>query len=406
MPTFQYTAIDQTGKQKKGKIEAGDQQKAEKALKAEGLIPVKVTTPSILDTDINSVGLTGRAVSNRDLAVFCSQMTSLLRAGVGITDAFGMMADSTDNRALAAALREVMGDVAKGDGLAFSMKKHPNCFPPMLINMVEAGEESGSLENSFERTGIQYEKDAAITGTIRSAMVYPCIVIVVAIVIVIVMIQFVIPNFVGMFDDLGTELPGITVAVMNFADWFTKYWIVLLAIVAVVVIGFNAFRATPTGQVLIGRVSMKLPLVGPLINKTAAARFARTMSTLLSAGISIMDAIDITKKNMPNVLYKDAMDLAHDEVATGTPLTKPIEECGLFPPMICHMVHIGEETGNIEEMLTKSAEYYEEEVENATKALMAALEPVTIILLAGIVLILIGACLAPMMTMYEALDNL
>lgn len=406
MPTFQYTAIDQTGKQKKGKIEAGDQQKAEKALKAEGLIPVKVTTPSILDTDINGVGLTGRAVSNRDLAVFCSQMTSLLKAGVGITDAFGMMADSTDNKALAEALRVVMADVAKGDGLAYSMRRHPNCFPPMLINMVEAGEESGSLENSFERVGIQYEKDAKLSGTIRSAMVYPVIVIIVAIAIVIVMIQFVIPNFVGMFDDLGTELPGITVAVMNFADWFTKYWMLLAGIIIVVVIAFNAFKATPTGQVLFGRISMNIPLVGSLVTKTAAARFARTMSTLLSAGITIMDAIEITKKNMPNVLYKDALDFAKEEVSKGSPLTKPIEECGLFPPMICHMVNIGEETGNIEEMLNKSAEYYEEEVEIATESLMAALEPVTIILLAAIVLVLIGACLAPMMTMYEALDNI
>jgi type IV pilus assembly protein PilC len=406
MPTFQYTAIDQTGKQKKGKIEASDQQKAERALKAEGLIPVKVTTPSILDTDINGVGLTGKAVSNRDLAVFCSQITSLLKAGVGITDAFGMMADSTENKALAEALRVVMGDVAKGDGLGYSMRKHPNCFPPMLINMVEAGEESGSLENSFERTGIQYEKDAKITGLIKKAMVYPIIVCIVAVVVVIVMIKFVIPNFVGMFADLGTDLPGITKAVMAFAEWFGKYWIVLIAVIAVVAIAFSAFKATPTGQVLIGRISMKLPLIGPLVTKTAAARFARTMSTLLSAGISIMDAIDITKKNMPNVLYKDAMDLAHDEVSKGTPLTKPIEECGLFPPMICHMVKIGEETGNIEEMLDKSANYFEEEVEIATQSLLAAMEPAIIMVLAVIVIILIGACLAPMMTMYEALDNL
>ena len=151
---------------------------------------------------------------------------------------------------------------------------------------------------------------------------------------------------------------------------------------------------------------MKLPLIGPLVTKTAAARFARTMSTLLSAGISIMDAIDITKKNMPNILFKDAMDLAHDEVSKGTPLTKPIEDCGLFPPMICHMVKIGEETGNIEEMLDKSANYYEEEVEIATQSLLAAMEPAIIMVLAVIVIILIGACLAPMMTMYEALDNL
>ena len=406
MPTFQYTAIDQTGKQKKGKIEAADQQKAERALKAEGLIPVKVTTPSILDTDINAVGLTGRAVSNRDLAVFCSQMTSLLKAGVGITDAFGMMADSSENKALSEALRVVMADVGKGDGLAFSMKRHPNCFPPMLINMVEAGEESGSLENSFERTGIQYEKDAKITGLVKKAMVYPIIVCIVAVVVVVVMIKFVIPNFVGMFADLGTDLPGITKAVMAFANWFESSWIVLLAVLVVFVIGFNAFKATPTGQVLLGRVSMKLPLIGPLVTKTAAARFARTMSTLLSAGISIMDAIDITKKNMPNVLYKDAMDVAHDEVSKGTPLTKPIEDCGLFPPMICHLVKIGEETGNIEEMLDKSAAYYEEEVEIAIQSLLAAMEPAIIMVLAVIVMVLVGACLAPMMTMYEALETI
>ncbi len=406
MPTFQYLAIDQTGHQKKGKIEAADQQKAERALKAGGLTPVKVTTPSILDTDINGTSLFGSSVSNRDLAVFCSQVTSLLKAGVGITDAFGMMADSTENKMLSGALRETMADVAKGEALGYSMRKHPNCFPPMLINMVEAGEESGSLENSFERTGIQFEKDAKIVGLVKKALVYPIIVMVVAVAVVIVMIKFVIPNFVGMFADMGTELPGITVAVMNFAEWFGKYWIVVLVVLAVIIIAFNAFKATPTGQVLIGRISMKMPLVGPLVNKTAAARFARTMSTLLSAGISIMDAIDITKKNMPNVLYKDAMDHAHDEVSKGTPLTKPITDCGLFPPMICHMVKIGEETGNVEEMLDKSATYFEEEVEIATQSLLAAMEPAFIMLLAVIVIILIGACLAPMMTMYEALDSL
>ena len=210
----------------------------------------------------------------------------------------------------------------------------------------------------------------------------------------------------AMFKDLGTDLPGITKAVMAFADWFGQYWIILGVIVLVAIIGWKAFSATPTGQVFVGRTSMKLPLVGPVVTKTAAARFARTMSTLLSAGISILDAIDITKKNMPNVLFKDAMDRAHDDVSKGTPLTKPITDCGLFPPMICHMVKIGEETGNIEEMLDKSAVYYEEEVEIAIQGMLSAMEPLIIILLAAIVGVLLAACLSPMMTMYDALDNL
>lgn len=406
MSTFVYTAIDSNGKTKKGKIEAQDQTKAERAIKASGLIPVKVSVPTLLDADINSVGLTGRAASDRDLAVFCSQITSLLKAGVAIADAFHMMADSTENKALKQALNVVCSDVEKGDGLAYSMKKHPNCFPPMMINMVEAGEESGSLENSFERTGIQYEQDAKITGLIKKALIYPIIVCIVAVVVVVVMIKFVIPNFVGMFKDLGTELPGITKAVMAFADWFNDYWIVVIIIAVVAIISWKAFKATPTGQVFVGRTSMRLPIIGPVVTKTASARFARTMSTLLSAGISILDAIEITKKNMPNVLFKDAMDRAHDDVSKGTPLTKPIQDCGLFPPMICHMVKIGEETGNIEEMLDKSAVYYEEEVEIAIQGMLAAMEPAIIILLAAIVGVLLAACLSPMMTMYEALDNL
>ncbi len=403
MPTYQYIAIDQKGAKKKGKMEASDPARVERTLKLEGLIPVSVKESMIADT---TVSVTGKSASARELGVFCRQMVSLLNAGVSVVDSFGMLADQTENKTMRAALRDVMQNVAKGENLGISLRAHPNVFNNMLVNMVEAGEASGSLETSFDRVATQFEKDAKLTGSIKKALVYPIVVLIVAIAVIIVMLRFVIPNFVGMFADMGTDLPALTKWVMAMSNWVGENFIVIIGVVIALVIGWRIFSSSATGQVIIGRVSMKAPIVGPVVTKTAAARFARTMSSLLSAGISIVDSLEITSKNMPNVLYKDAMIYAKDEVSKGVQLTVPIQKCGLFPAMICHMVKIGEDTGNIEEMLDRSAGYFEEEVEAAVDAMMAAMEPAIIILLAGIVGVLLGACLMPMMTLYDNLSGM
>lgn len=403
MPTYQYIAIDQKGAKKRGKMEASDSSRVERTLKLEGLIPVSVKESMIAD---NTVSVTGKSASARELGVFCRQMVSLLNAGVSVVDSFGMLADQTENKTMQTALRDVMQNVAKGENLGSSLRAHPNIFNQMLVNMIEAGEASGSLENSFERVAVQFEKDAKLTGSIKKALVYPIVVLVVAIAVIVVMLKFVIPSFVGMFADLGTDLPALTKWVMAMSEWVSKNFLVIIGVIVVAVIAWRIFSSSATGQVIIGRVSMKAPIIGPVVTKTAAARFARTMSTLLSSGISIVDALEITSKNMPNVLYKDAMVYAKDEVSKGVQLTVPIQKCGLFPPMICHMVKIGEDTGNIEEMLDRSAGYFEEEVEVAVDAMMTAMEPMIIILLAGIVGVLLGACLMPMMTLYDNLSSM
>ena len=402
MPTYQYVAVDQKGAKRKGKIEAPDTSRAERTLKLEGLIPIQVKETMFAD----NVSLGGKSVKPRTMAVFCRQMVSLLNAGVSIVDAFGMLADQCDNKIMQAALRDVMSNVAKGENLARSLKEHPNVFSPMMVNMVDAGEASGSLENSFDRLAIQFEKDARLKATIKKALVYPIMVLIVAIAVVIVMLKVVIPNFAEMFKDLDTELPTLTKIVVAMSDWMQANWIILIAVIIVVVIGFRVFASSPTGQVVIGRTTMKAPLIGPVITKSAAARFARTMSTLLSAGISIVDALEITSKNMPNVLYKDALLYAKDEVEKGVQMSDPLRKSGLFPVMICHMTKIGEDTGNIEEMLDRCAGYFEEEVETAVAGLMTAMEPIIIILLAGIVGVLIGACLMPMLTLYDSLSEM
>lgn len=402
MPTYQYVAVDQKGAKRKGKIEAPDTSRAERTLKLEGLIPIQVKETMFAD----NVSLGGKSVKPRTMAVFCRQMVSLLNAGVSIVDAFGMLADQCDNKIMQAALRDVMSNVAKGENLARSLKEHPNVFSPMMVNMVDAGEASGSLENSFDRLAIQFEKDARLKATIKKALVYPIMVLIVAVAVVIVMLNVVIPNFSEMFKDLDTELPGLTKAVVAMSDWMRDNWIILIAVVVIIVIAWRVFASSPTGQVVIGRATMKAPLIGPVITKSAAARFARTMSTLLSAGISIVDALEITSKNMPNVLYKDALIYAKDEVEKGVQMSDPLRKSGLFPVMICHMTKIGEDTGNIEEMLDRCAGYFEEEVETAVAGLMTAMEPLIIILLAGIVGVLIGACLMPMLTLYDNLSEM
>ena len=402
MPTYQYVAVDQKGAKRKGKIEAPDTSRAERTLKLEGLIPIQVKETMFAD----NVSLGGKSVKPRTMAVFCRQMVSLLNAGVSIVDAFGMLADQCDNKIMQAALRDVMSNVAKGENLARSLKEHPNVFSPMMVNMVDAGEASGSLENSFDRLAIQFEKDARLKATIKKALVYPIMVLIVAIAVVIVMLKVVIPNFAEMFKDLDTELPTLTKVVVAMSDWMQANWIILIAVIVIIVIAWRVFASSPTGQVVIGRTTMKAPLIGPVITKSAAARFARTMSTLLSAGISIVDALEITSKNMPNVLYKDALIYAKDEVEKGVQMSDPLRKSGLFPVMICHMTKIGEDTGNIEEMLDRCAGYFEEEVETAVAGLMTAMEPIIIILLAGIVGVLIGACLMPMLTLYDSLSEM
>lgn len=286
------------------------------------------------------------------------------------------------------------------------MKLHDKVFPPIFVNMVAAGEASGSLDIAFGRMSEHFEKDAKLKGMLKKAMIYPIVVAFVAVAVVILMLMVVIPNFESMFADMGTELPAITKAVVAASKFLQNYWYIVLGAIALMVLGVNMFKKTSTGEHLFGKLGIKLPIFGNMTVKSASARLARTLSTLMAAGISMVEAVEITAKTMDNIWFKEALLGARDEIMRGVPLSTPIKESGLFPPMVCHMIKIGEETGNVEDMLHKLADYYDEEVEMATQSMMAALEPLIIIVLAGVVGTLIGAVMAPMASMYSGLDNL
>lgn len=404
MASYGYVAINDSGKEIKGSIESDSVEKAKKDLSAKGLIVLSVEEQNFLNRDI-SADLSAKP-SVRDLSVFCRQFVSMNRAGVSILDSLKMLIDQTENKKLKKAIREIRICVEKGETFASAIAEQPKIFPELMVHMVAAGEASGSLDIAMERMAEQFEKSARTKAMVKKAMMYPIIVVILAIAIVVVMLTFVIPTYADMFEELGTELPGITLGVMAMSDFLKQWWFILVPAVAGAALGIKAFSATYTGKHFFGQLAIKIPVLKDLTIKSASSQMARTLSTLLAAGVPLVEAVDIVADTMTNVWFKEALKDAKEQITLGVALSQPLETCGLFPPMVYHMTRIGEEVGNTEEMLTKMAEYYDEEVESATQALTSVMEPMMILVVAGIVGIMIAAIMAPMGSMYSALDNL
>ncbi len=398
MPNFKYVVLTPQGKEKKGSIEASDVESATAQLKAEGNIPVKVSEETFLDKDLSLGG--GGKVKPRDFSVFCRQFVSIVGAGVTIVNALGMLADSTQNKVLKTAIQNVAANVSKGETLAGAMRKE-TCFPPLLNNMVEAGESSGSLEVAFERMGVQFEKQTKMQSMITKACIYPIAIIVVLIAVVIIMLAFVIPTFSDMFNDAGMKLPWITQLLLDMSDFIRYKWYILIIAVVAIVVAIKLFTSTEFGKYFMADMMIKLPIFGDLTVKGASSSYARTMSTLLVAGVPVVEALDITAKTMSNLRFQDAVLTTKEQVAQGRAMSVPLEECGLFPPTLIHMCRIGEETGNIESMLNTCADYFDDEVEAATEKVAATIEPIIIVVMAVVVGGIIMAIMTPMMSMYE-----
>ena len=404
MGIWGYVAIGKTGNEIKGSREADTREDVVKELKAQGFIVLDVKEQDILTKDLNFSF--DKKPTARDLAVFCRQFSSIVRAGVSIIETLHMLSEQTENKLLKKSIAEVRADVEKGESFAESMAKHPKAFPDLLVQMAKAGEASGSLEISMERMAIQFEKTAKTQALIKKAMIYPIVVGCVAVAVIIVMLVFVIPRYMDMFEELDAELPGITLAVIALSNFIQNYWFIIIPVIIAIVVALRAFKKTPSGKHLTGSIALKIPMIKNLVTKSASAQMARTLSTLLAAGLPLTEAVDIVADTMSNIWYKEALKDALEQLIIGVPLSQPLQSCGLFPPMVYHMVRIGEESGSTEDMLNKLADYYEEEVEMAVQSLMAAMEPMIIIVLAGIVGILLAAVMLPMVNMYSALDNL
>lgn len=404
METFSYSVVTDTGREKKGSIEAENRDDAARQLKNDGFIPISIKSQNFLDKDINlSFGLRKRKVKTRDLSVFCRQFSSILKAGISVISALEMLSDQTENKVLRQALKNVQSNVEKGENLADAMRIEGNVFPPLLISMIKAGESSGSLEVSVERMAVQFEKDDKLKGMVKKAMIYPIVLCCVAVGVVIVMMAFVIPSFTAMFKDMGTSMPAFTQFVIDMSNFITGKWYIIVIIVAAIVFGYKSYAGTDIGNHRIASLKLKVPVFGSLITKTASARFSRTFGTLLIAGMPMIDALDISADTMDNVMFKDALIKVKSGVALGLSLSTQLRATNMFPPMVVHMTNIGEETGNLEEMLNNVANYYDEEVEITTQQVTALMEPMIILVMAVVVGSLIMAIYSPMIKLYNTL---
>lgn len=405
MALYSYVIVNPDGKEKKGTLDAETRDQAAAQLKKDGGTLVSLTEAGALSQDVN-ISFLDKKPSARDLSVFCRQFVSIISAGVAVTNALEMLGEQTENKMLAKAIQGCRLSIQAGTSLSEAMRDYPKVFDNLFITMVEAGEASGSLEVSFSRMADQFEKEAKLKGLVKKASIYPIVICVVAAAVVVLMLTFVVPTFEDMLNDLGVELPAITKFVLAASAFLQVYWWLVVIIIVALVFWFRYFRKTDAGQLTLGRIELKLPVFKNLVIKSASARMARTLSTLLAAGIPMIQALAITSGTMTNVFFRRAIEQSREDVAIGEGLSASLKRSGVFPPLVHHMIGIGEETGDIDGMLTTLADYYDEEVELATQQVMALLEPMIIIVLAVIVGTIVFAVIAPMGAMYAGLDNL
>lgn len=403
MPGFNYTAINRNGKRVRSSLDASSIETAKSSLRGAGYTILDIKEQTTLNRDIE-IPFLGKPKA-KDMAVFCRQFVSILRAGVSVASVLSMLGQQTGNKKLRAAIREMQADVEKGESLATSMRRHPKIFPAILVNMVAAGESSGNLEESFRQMELYFDRSKRTKSKVTSAMIYPCVLIVVMIVVLIVMMTKIIPNFLKTFEDMDADLPKITLGVMAVCNWFKVWWWVPLLVLAALIVGGVLFHRTNKGRHFFGWLARKTPVVGNLTVKTACATFCRTMEVLIGSGLTLTDSMDLAASNMGNIYYLEAIRDARALVAEGTPLRESLVRTGIFPAMVSNLVGVGEETGDLQSMMGKVADYYDEEVEEATKKLLNLMEPAIIIFMAVFVVIIVLAIYLPMINMTKAFDK-
>lgn len=404
MAKYKYVITDKGGKERKGVIDAASEQQAIGRLKADGAMVTSIKeTKSIDDASWNIT--IGNPVKKKDITIFCKQFYSILNAGVTVIDGLHMVYDQTENKVLKKSLYNISVNVEKGDTLADAMAAEGKVFPDLLIHMVAAGEVTGNLEISFDRICTQFDKDMKLASMVRSAMIYPIVLLIVAVAVVIVLMVTVIPNFQATFEEMGEELPMLTQIVINISDFMVQNIVLVISIVVALVLGIIIGKGTEPGKQFTSRMALMIPLVKDFSVKNAAAKFSMTMSTLIASGVPLVDALGIVADVIENRVIRQSLYECKDQVMEGVPMSEPLADAEIFPPMLHHMLKIGEDTGTTEQMLDKVAEYYEAEVEEVTKNLTTAMEPAMIIVLGILVGGVIGAIMMPMLGIYENAGN-
>jgi type IV pilus assembly protein PilC len=374
---FEYEGKDKNGKVVRGEMRAGGEAMVSASLRRQGILTTKVKKRRMSG---------GKSIKQKDIAIFTRQLSTMMRAGVPLIQSFDIVARGSPNPKLTRLLTDIRSDVETGTSLSSAFRKHPLYFDALYCNLVEAGEAGGILETLLDRLAVYQEKTMAIKNKIRSAMIYPIAVMVVAFVVLAIIMIFVIPSFKDVFSSFGADLPAPTLMVIAMSEFFVKYWYLIFGILGGgAYFFFESWKRSEKMQHAMDRLLLRVPVFGDLVRKSAVARWTRTLSTMFAAGVPLVEALDSVGGASGNAVYADATAQIQKDVSTGAALTTSMQTTGVFPNMVLQMCAIGEESGSLDAMLGKAAEFYEDEVDEAVKGLSTLMEPFIIVILGTLI---------------------
>jgi len=402
MPIYQWKGRTRQGGMKKGEIEAVNEAAVMAQLRAQMVSPTSVKEKA---KDVSEyLTFLKQGISTRDLVIFTRQFATMIDAGLPLVQCLEILGDQQTNKTFKAVTREVKSDVEQGSTFADALAKHPKPFDPLYVNLVQAGEVGGILDTILNRLAVYLEKADALARKVKGAMVYPATVLVVAVLVVVLMLVKIIPTFEKMFADFGGQLPGPTQVVIDISHWMQE-WLVffIVGIVLGIAAYMQARKRSPRFRRTTDAAYLKAPVFGPLLRKVAVARFSRTLGTMIASGVPILDALDIVSRTAGNMVIEEALNDVRSAIAEGKTIAEPLMESEVFPGMVVQMIAVGEETGAMESMLNKIADFYDDEVDAAVEALTAMLEPAMMVVLGGTVGGLLVAMYLPIFKIAETI---
>ncbi len=399
--TYKCKEMDLKGQINEVFYRAESKEEVIQLVKAKGNAPLKVTQEEESSKDVSEIKFFTAKVKLKDIAIFCKQLSTMLGAGMPLLTSLEVLVQQSDNATLKKNIKEVATYVQKGDVFSVAMGRFQKVFPVLLINMVEAGEMTGNLDGVLSRMAEHYTKENKINSKIKSAMIYPMVLGIMTISVVIFMLTFVMPTFISMFEASGVALPAPTRFLIGVSDALKTYWYLFILGAVAVIFSFRSILKTEQGKRTFDRIKLKIPIMKTNIAKIATSRFTRTLSTLLGSGIPVIQALNSAARVTNNMVVIDGVERVLEEIKKGIKLSTLLKEIGVFPPMMISMVNIGEESGALETMLEKTADYYDEELDTAIQKMIALIEPVMIIVMALIVGFIVIAMLLPMFDMIK-----
>ena len=395
MPSFEWKGRDRQGNSQTGVLIADSKDDVIAALRRQGIV---VTTVKEKGKEI-ALPKFGGGISSKDIAVFTRQFSVMIDAGLPLVQCLDILGQQQENKTFQKVILQVRQDVEAGASLADAMRKHPQAFDDLYVNMVAAGEAGGILDTILQRLAAYIEKAVKLKSQVRSAMIYPISVISIAAIVIYVILWKVIPVFASLFESLGSELPFLTAMVVAASRFIGRFWWLIMLLVAAGIVAVRQYYQTEQGRYQIDLLLLKAPVLGMILRKIAVARFCRTLGTLLSSGVAILEALDITARTAGNAVIERAVQTVRKEVEEGKTIADPLQRSEQFPPMVCQMISVGEQTGNMDTMLSKIADFYEDEVDAAVDGMMKLIEPIMIAFLGVVIGTIVIAMYLPMFTL-------